>query len=75
MRATNLILIAISFCTLLNSCSEKDKKFEKLVWSDEFDYTGLPDSTKWTYEEGYVRNNEMQYYTRKSDNAWVEMET
>jgi len=41
MRATNLILIAISFCTLLNSCSEKDKKFEKLVWSDEFDYWGI----------------------------------
>ncbi|MDX2196814.1 MAG: glycoside hydrolase family 16 protein [Cytophagales bacterium] len=37
----------------------------KLVWSDEFDYTGLPDSTKWGYEEGCsIRNNELQYYTR-----------
>ena len=22
----------------------------KLVWSDEFDYQGLPDKTKWNYE-------------------------
>jgi beta-glucanase (GH16 family) len=44
----------------------------QLVWSDEFDYDGLPDSTKWTYEEGFVRNLEMQYYTRaRSENARV----
>ena len=35
----------------------------KLVWSDEFNYTGHPDPTKWGYEEGYVRHNELQYYT------------
>ena len=34
----------------------------KLVWSDEFDYTGLPDATKWGYETGHVRNSEAQYY-------------
>jgi hypothetical protein len=34
-----------------------------LVWSDEFNYTGHPDPTKWGYEEGYVRHNELQYYT------------
>ena len=45
----------------------------KLVWSDEFDYTGLPDPAKWDYEVGYVRNNEAQYYTRaRKENAWVE---
>ena len=32
----------------------------KLVWSDEFNYTGHPDPTKWRYEEGYERHN--QYY-------------
>jgi beta-glucanase (GH16 family) len=35
-----------------------------LDWSDEFEYNGLPDSTKWGYETGYVRNNETQYYTK-----------
>jgi beta-glucanase (GH16 family) len=45
----------------------------KLVWSDEFDKPGLPDPAKWNYEEGFVRNNEAQYYTRvRSDNARVE---
>ena len=45
----------------------------KLVWSDEFDYEGLPDPAKWDYEEGYVRNNEAQFYTRaRKENARVE---
>jgi len=44
-----------------------------LVWSDEFDYTGLPDPRKWGYEEGFVRNKEPQYYTRgRPENARVE---
>lgn len=36
-----------------------------LVWADEFNYNGLPDSTKWGYEVGGTGwgNNELQYYT------------
>ncbi|MGH9404243.1 MAG: glycoside hydrolase family 16 protein [Terriglobia bacterium] len=34
----------------------------KLVWSDEFNYTGHPDPAKWDYEEGYIRHNELEYY-------------
>jgi len=34
----------------------------RLVWSDEFDGVGAPDSTKWTYERGFVRNEEHQWY-------------
>ncbi len=45
----------------------------ELVWSDEFDYTGLPDPKKWDYEEGFIRNQEPQYYTRgRLENARVE---
>ncbi|HSU54179.1 MAG TPA: glycoside hydrolase family 16 protein [Candidatus Dormibacteraeota bacterium] len=45
----------------------------KLVWSDEFDKPGAPDPAKWDYEEGFVRNNEAQYYTReRRENARVE---
>ena len=45
----------------------------ELVWSDEFNYTGLPDPTKWDYETGFVRNHESQYYTRaRPENARVE---
>ena len=43
----------------------------QLVWSDEFNYTGLPDATKWDYDIGGDGwgNNELQYYTNRSENA------
>src|SRR5688572_4705538 len=41
---------------------------QKLVWSDEFDYSGLPDSSKWGNEVGHVRNSELQYYTDRDTN-------
>lgn len=45
----------------------------KLVWSDEFNYTGHPDPAKWGYEEGYVRHLELQYYTvSRLENARVD---
>lgn len=48
----------------------------KLIWSEEFNYQGFPDSTKWGYEtKGNATgwgNNEKQFYTqRDSGNAWV----
>ena len=43
-----------------------------LVWSDEFNYTGKPDSTKWTYDYGFIANQEKQYYTDNQKNARVE---
>jgi beta-glucanase (GH16 family) len=47
----------------------------ELIWSDEFNYSGLPDSTKWNYDVGGHGwgNNELQYYTsRRPENARVE---
>ncbi len=57
---------------LVQSC-EGDR--EVLVWADEFDQDGLPDTTKWAYDVGDWGwgNNELQYYTeRKRENARVE---
>ena len=34
----------------------------KLVWSDEFNTDGPPDPKNWTYERGFVRNEEAQWY-------------
>ena len=45
------------------------------VWSDEFNYSGLPDSAKWGYDVGGHGwgNNELQFYTDKRlENARVE---
>jgi beta-glucanase (GH16 family) len=46
-----------------------------LVWSDEFETNGLPDSSKWAYNIGNWGwgNNELQYYTKnQTENARVE---
>ncbi|WP_126243927.1 glycoside hydrolase family 16 protein [Chitinophaga rhizosphaerae] len=53
---------------------DKDWQFEATsVWADEFDYNGLPDPAKWTYDlgGGGWGNNELQYYTDKPANAQV----
>ncbi|CAN5494479.1 hypothetical protein BH09GEM1_BH09GEM1_11400 [soil metagenome] len=40
-----------------------------LVWADEFNQDGWPDPRNWTYERGFVRNQEQQWY--QADNAVV----
>jgi beta-glucanase (GH16 family) len=40
-----------------------------LVWSDEFNKNGKPDSANWNYEYGFVRNEELQWY--QPENASV----
>ncbi len=37
-----------------------------LLFSDDFDVDGVPDSTRWFFERGYVRNGEIQYYTESN---------
>jgi beta-glucanase (GH16 family) len=64
---TIVSVIAISFISTAQKW--------KLVWSDEFNYKGLPDSTKWTGEVGGDGwgNNEAQFYTGiRKENARVE---
>lgn len=39
----------------------------KLIWNDEFNTNGKPDTNNWRYEKGFVRNQETQWY--KPDNA------
>jgi len=42
----------------------------RLVWADEFETAGAPDPKNWTFEQGFVRNNELQWY--QPDNARCE---
>jgi len=49
----------------------------KLVWQDEFDYSGLPDSTKWWFDTegndaGWGNNEAQQYTVKRLENANVE---
>lgn len=52
---------------------DEDTLTYELVWSDEFDYEGLPDDTKWGYDVGGSGwgNGELQYYT-EGENVYVE---
>lgn len=37
-----------------------------LVWSDEFDQEGPLDTEKWSFEEGFKRNREEQWYQKEN---------
>lgn len=70
----NNFLMALMLCVIFEQGYAQDTpKAWKLVWQEEFDYTGLPDPAKWSYEVGHVRNQEQQYYTSaRKENIWVE---
>jgi len=46
-----------------------------LVWCDEFNYNGIPDDNKWNIETGTGEwgwgNNELQFYTNRTENLNV----
>jgi len=76
------VIFIFSSCFSVNANQPRKKAGSKigdgyqLVWSDEFETKGFPDSTKWSFEtEGNAQgwgNNEAQVYTSgKKDNAWV----
>jgi len=44
------------------SAADKTADGYKLVWADEFDKDGEPNPKNWTYEKGFVRNEELQLY-------------
>jgi beta-glucanase (GH16 family) len=74
-----IIFTAFTFFLLLNLHSQETDLYKPengapgkisgmtLVWNDEFNIDGKPDSSAWRYEKGFVRNNELQWYT--SENA------
>ncbi len=51
-----------------NTLPTKAPKGWKLVWADEFNYTGKPDAKNWKFEHGFARNEEYQWY--QEDNAF-----
>ena len=41
----------------------------KLVWADEFNKNGTPDTTNWKFENGFQRNHELQWYQAENANC------
>jgi hypothetical protein len=68
VKSKPIIALLVLILVLISCASNyKNSQFKKLVWSDEFNYKGLPDSTKWNYDVGGdgFGNNEAQFYTKK----------
>ncbi|MBT8043628.1 MAG: glycoside hydrolase family 16 protein [Verrucomicrobiae bacterium] len=61
---TVLVILSLAFCSSINA----EQKEWKLVWADEFNVDGKPDPKNWVYENGFVRNHELQWY--QPDNAY-----
>lgn len=73
VAVTAMVLASVSATAPEAQAPRPEKPGWRLVWADEFDKDGLPDPAKWDYEEGFVRNNEAQFYTRgRKENARVE---
>jgi beta-glucanase (GH16 family) len=66
------LLLSFIFSTTQTPATQKGLQ---LVWHDEFDGRGLPDSSKWSYDVGGHGwgNNELQFYTAgRKENAHLE---
>lgn len=72
------LILLLTSCSLNNNSNSNNNQSNKeadkyqLVWSDEFDYSGLPDSAKWGYDtlgnEAGWGNDEAQHYTVSNKN-------
>ena len=69
-------LVVLLACSQVADVRGQDPEGWSLVWSDEFDGTNgsPPDAAKWGRDIGGSGwgNNELQYYTNRTDNARIE---
>jgi beta-glucanase (GH16 family) len=67
--------ILLTFIIYFFSPPGESKEKLRLVWSDEFNEDGVPDSTNWAYDLGNGDdgwgNHELEYYTKSGENAYV----
>ena len=82
--STIIILFLFQYSTIFNAqtvedgvINNVDTKFNKLVWSDEFDVSGKVDKIKWHHQTKLLfgsswANNEEQHYTNRVANSYVD---
>lgn len=72
--------LILFFCTQAEQLQQENSEAErKLIWADDFEVEGAPDSERWGYDLGDGcpdvcgwGNNELQYYTDRPENVRVE---
>ena len=62
MEPTARLVLFLVFALSLSALAARSADNWTLVWHDEFNKNGPPDPANWTYENGFVRNNELQWY-------------
>jgi beta-glucanase (GH16 family) len=73
--------LSVVLLMVLTACSQKGLRYEtddtpseiegyELVWHDEFNEGTKPDSTDWSYQHGFRRNKELQWF--QADNVTIE---
>lgn len=72
MKPTLLFFLLTLTLTLTTTKAANPTPYKgwKLIWSDEFNQDGKPDPTNWTFEHGFTRNQEFQWY--HEENAFCE---
>ncbi len=70
MKVSYLVIATMTVGSLTLTCSAGESTEYQLVWADEFNRNGRPDPNNWMYEQGFVRNEELQWY--QPDNARCE---
>ncbi|HEX8024118.1 glycoside hydrolase family 16 protein [Mucilaginibacter sp.] len=61
-----IIALLLLFIPFAGKCQQDTSGGYKLVWADEFNKNGAPDSANWKFESGFVRNNEDQWYQEQN---------
>lgn len=71
----NPFLMGCMLCIGLSAVAQQQKQLMppaltadgfKLVWAEEFNSNGAPNPANWTYELGFERNEEFQWYQREN---------
>lgn len=71
--------VALALVITFSGCSDENQTVitkQELVLAEEFDVDGAPDSNLWSFDVGTVENgwgnNELQFYTDRTENVTVE---
>lgn len=80
IKAFSIYTMSLILTLAISGCETNETQtvvnFTNLVWQDNFDTDGAPDSSKWTYDIGTGTNgwgnNELQYYTNRPENVKVQ---